>query len=355
MITCESKPLKNVSTSKYLGTLFTADGLHSYDNKAKIARAYERCGQLRKIFDSPAPSIQLKLRIYIVGVCSLITFGSETSWNLSPRELRQLNNANSLMLSHITGKSFQEEARPWSTSFNLVRSIRRPRLKWLDQILRKAETNMTYQAILEHSMTRWWTTPAQCDKMSNISTEWQNEQHQHRITRWATSVQNDKMNKIGITVTTRKHDIRTPITSTSSTQPINSTDDDGDQYGDNNGNAQWRWNDDEMDEGRILILNGIEDHSDVWFSFFIIFTFICYIKVLTGGVFWIVYLTSSPGTAVACCSLLLSCPMISGDQLEGIDGDSIVIDFAVTVTVIVSGGGCAWLCCRLRYWLLSHY
>ena len=41
--------------------------------------------------------------------------------------------------------------------------------------------------------------------------------------------------------------------------------------------------------------------------------------------------------------------MISGDQLEGIDGDSIVIDFAVTVTVIVSGGGCAWLCCRLRY------
>ena len=148
---CENKPLKNVFTFKYLGTLFTADGLHSYDIKAKIARAYERCGQLRKIFDSPALNIQLKLRIYIAGVCSLITFGSET-WNLSPRELRRLNNANSVMLSRITGKSFQEEARACSTSFNLVRSIRRRRLKWLGQILRKGESSMAYQAILDQRM-----------------------------------------------------------------------------------------------------------------------------------------------------------------------------------------------------------
>ena len=58
--------------------------------------------------------------------------------------IQRLNNANRLMLSRITGKHFQNEVSPYtSTSFNLVRSIRRRRLKWLGQILRKGEASDT--------------------------------------------------------------------------------------------------------------------------------------------------------------------------------------------------------------------
>ena len=62
VVLCEGKPLENVFSFKYLGNLFTANGLHSYDIKVRIAQTQVRCGKLRSIFDSPA---QLKIRPYI--------------------------------------------------------------------------------------------------------------------------------------------------------------------------------------------------------------------------------------------------------------------------------------------------
>ena len=55
----------------------------------------------------------------------------------------------------ITGKSIRDEARACTTTFNLVRNIRRRRLKWLGKILRNGEDKLTYNAILDqHSMDR---------------------------------------------------------------------------------------------------------------------------------------------------------------------------------------------------------
>ena len=53
------------------------------------------------------------------------------------------------MLSRITGQSIREEARSNTTSYNLVCSIRRRRLKWLDKILRGGEGKLVYNAILD--------------------------------------------------------------------------------------------------------------------------------------------------------------------------------------------------------------
>ena len=135
VVRCEGEELQNVFKFKYLGTIFAADGKHCYDIEARIAKAQVRCGQLRNIFNSPNLSTSIKLRLYIASVCSLLTYGSEI-WTLNEQVMRKLRGVNSRLLSHITGRSYRDEARPSTTSFDLVRSIRIRRFRWLGHILR---------------------------------------------------------------------------------------------------------------------------------------------------------------------------------------------------------------------------
>ena len=112
--------------------VFAGDGEQGYDIKARLARAKTRCGQLHNIFDSAHLSLKLKIRLYVTAVCSLITYGCET-WDLTEKVMRQINGANSIMLVRITVKHFREEANALTTSFDLVLSIRRRRMKWVDK------------------------------------------------------------------------------------------------------------------------------------------------------------------------------------------------------------------------------
>ena len=98
------------------------------------------------MLNSKSLGLKLKLRMHQVAVVSLLTFGCET-WDLSPAAQRRLNNTNSIMLARFTGKTIPQEARPATTSFNLVRSIRTRRLKWLGQILRTGPRSYQFQAL----------------------------------------------------------------------------------------------------------------------------------------------------------------------------------------------------------------
>ena len=132
-ISCEGADLDNVYTMKYLGTLFTADGDQMKDISARIAQATTRCGQLRHIFSATSLSLHTKLRLYEAAVASLLTYGSET-WFLNPCVCRKLRGANSRMLSWFTGNSIPHEARPATTSFNIIQKIRTRRLRWAGHI-----------------------------------------------------------------------------------------------------------------------------------------------------------------------------------------------------------------------------
>ena len=127
-ILCEGKEIENVFRFSYLGSTFTADDDQHKDIQEKIGKAMSRCDKLRPVLDSPDLSISVKLRLYQAAVCSLLTYGCET-WQLTKRAMRQLNGANSRMLARFTRKSIPQEARPWSTSFDLVLSIRKRRLR----------------------------------------------------------------------------------------------------------------------------------------------------------------------------------------------------------------------------------
>ena len=108
----------------------SVDVKQKYDVKARIEKDFIRCAKLRNVLDAKALSVKLKLRLYQAAVCSILTYGCET-WRMTPQVMRLLNGVNNKMLSRFTGKTIPQEARPLSCSYNLVRAIRKHRLKWL--------------------------------------------------------------------------------------------------------------------------------------------------------------------------------------------------------------------------------
>ena len=117
VVYCGESALENVFIFLYLGTIFTANGLHFYDVAARVAMAMSRCGKLHNIFDSPHIPLKVKLWLYEAAVCSLLTYGCET-WDLDTPTIRKINGANSAMLARITDRSIQAEVRPLTTSYN---------------------------------------------------------------------------------------------------------------------------------------------------------------------------------------------------------------------------------------------
>lgn len=51
------------------------------------------------------------------------------------------------MLARFTGLTIPQEARPTSTSFNLIRKIRQRRLRWVGHILRAGPNRITFHAL----------------------------------------------------------------------------------------------------------------------------------------------------------------------------------------------------------------
>ena len=149
---CGEQILENVFKFQYLGSVFAANGLQCYDVDARVAMAMSRCGKLRHVFDSPHLSLKLKLRLYEAAVCSLLTYGCET-WDLDSVTMKRINGANSVMLARITGRSIPSEARSHTTSFNLIKTIRERRLRWLGHIVRAGPDSIMYQAlVVQHSL-----------------------------------------------------------------------------------------------------------------------------------------------------------------------------------------------------------
>ena len=145
-VLCEGTPLQNVFLFIYLGSVFAADGLQMYDIRVSVGKAMSRCGKLSHMFDSPDLGPRLKIRLYIPAIVSLMTYGCE-SWNLTQKVMRKLNGWNSQMLSRITDRSIREESRPTTSCFDLVKTVRVRRLRWLGQILRGDQSRLLFSAV----------------------------------------------------------------------------------------------------------------------------------------------------------------------------------------------------------------
>ena len=108
--------------------------------------ARQRHGKMRHLWKAKQLHINLRIRLYVASVCSILTYGSE-AWSLTPEACKRLNGANSRMLSTITGKTQYEEASEGSRTVDLVRWIRARRLQWLGHILRMEDTRLIKKAV----------------------------------------------------------------------------------------------------------------------------------------------------------------------------------------------------------------
>ena len=110
-------------------------GDHLPDVRKRIAQAKSHAGRLRHILQAEDLELDLRIRLYISGCCSILAYGSEV-WPLDDKTCKIINDANAYMLSHITGRSRYEVASSKTTAFNLLLWIWARRLKWLGHILR---------------------------------------------------------------------------------------------------------------------------------------------------------------------------------------------------------------------------
>ena len=145
-VNCGDQALDNVFNFNYLGSLFSADADQTRDVKKRIALARTRFGKLRHVFGSKDLPTNIKLRLYEAAVCSILVYGCE-SWMLDEKTMRHINGASSRMLAIITGNPIQTEARPLTTSLNLIRKLRIRRHKWLGHILRDDPSRLITQAV----------------------------------------------------------------------------------------------------------------------------------------------------------------------------------------------------------------
>ena len=90
IIKCEDKDLENVTQFKCLGSCFNADSSQAHDVCIRIGVAMKRCGELRHVVSSRDLSLPLKLRLYEVAVCSVLTYGCE-GWRLTFPIMRMIN------------------------------------------------------------------------------------------------------------------------------------------------------------------------------------------------------------------------------------------------------------------------
>ena len=82
----------------------------------------------------------------------MLTYGFET-WNLDANTICKINGTNSAMLARITGRSVATEARPVTTSSNLVKINRKRRMCCLGHISRAGAGSIMYQAlVIQHEM-----------------------------------------------------------------------------------------------------------------------------------------------------------------------------------------------------------
>ena len=129
------RDVNNCWVFEYLGSDFVPSGDHLPDVRKRIAQAKSRAGRLRHILQATDVELDLRIRIYISGCCSILTYGSE-AWPLDDKTCKIINGANAYMLSHITGRSRHEETSSVTTTFNLLWWIRARHMKWIDHILR---------------------------------------------------------------------------------------------------------------------------------------------------------------------------------------------------------------------------
>ena len=146
-IMMEDIELENVICAEYLGHLSTRDGDCSEDVDSRMQKARRCFNKMKWLWQDSDLGQELKLRIFVRGVVSILVYGSE-AWRLTPKILTKLNGWNSRCLAIITGNTPRAEARIRTQTMDIGGIIRCRRKVWLGHILRSDPQDLGRQDVL---------------------------------------------------------------------------------------------------------------------------------------------------------------------------------------------------------------
>ena len=143
--------LENVLHFPYLGHHTQADGDNLHAVEIRLAIASSRFKELYNVWGSKDLTQECKLRLYISGVCSILTHAFE-AWKLTEQVQRRLRGWNGRYLAVITSGGCEMDHIRLQTDhpvFDLVAMLRVRRLRWLGHVLRMDESRLERQVLLK--------------------------------------------------------------------------------------------------------------------------------------------------------------------------------------------------------------
>ena len=146
-VTIEGDRIDNVHSFVYLGSKAQCDGDSSSDVQYRMNIAQAEFSSLSKLWNDHRPPLSMKINLYRRAVCSTLTHASE-AWDFTEDVVRTVNGFNSRCLHIITGKSYRETAT--NPEFDLVKAIRKRRLRYLGHILRMDSQRLVRRTLLAY-------------------------------------------------------------------------------------------------------------------------------------------------------------------------------------------------------------
>ena len=147
----ENKPLDEVETFTYLGSIVNQQGGTVADVKARISKARTAFNQLSKIWKASNISLRTKLRLFNSNVKSVLLYGCET-WKTTQTIIKRLQTFINRCLRNILKIKWQDRIRnedlySRTGQKDIITEIGLRRWRWIGHTLRKPCGNITRQAL----------------------------------------------------------------------------------------------------------------------------------------------------------------------------------------------------------------
>ncbi len=121
----EDEDWSNTLQFKYLGVKQSGEGDPLTPVKKRITKSWNSFRNLKRVLTDTKLPTSLRLRLFLISVVSSLFYGCK-SWKLTDKICRKLNSTCSEMISKITGREIEDNAR--TSSINVL--LRTRDIRW---------------------------------------------------------------------------------------------------------------------------------------------------------------------------------------------------------------------------------
>ena len=139
--------IKNVTTFKYLGSMFDAEGGTTTDCKNRVRLAWNKWREVTGVICDKKVPVKLKHKIFKTVIRPTMTYGAEC-WTMKKKDEMLMNKTEMRMLRWIQGVSLREhkrneEIREAATVQPIATHLMQKRLRWYGHVRRRDECHTT--------------------------------------------------------------------------------------------------------------------------------------------------------------------------------------------------------------------